>query len=212
MIQEHSLLVQRHARVYTLGNCTEETKYVWIACHGYGMLGRYFIEKFNELDLAKHFVIVPEALSRAYIDGMSGRVGATWMTSEDRENEIKDYIHYLNQLLETFPLQEHHKIIGFGFSQGVSTISRWANVYNGNIRHLCFWAGSIGNELMEKNNLMNIPTTLFVGDKDIYITPENKHAFEEKFKASKIPFKVINYEGDHSVDKKTLMHWVEEQL
>ena len=209
MVTEHTLIVQRHARIYTFGTFSSQTEFVWLACHGYGMLGRYFIEKFNDLDPDKHFIIVPEALSRAYLDGLSGRVGATWMTLEDREHEIIDYINYLNQVLQSFSIEEHHKIIGFGFSQGVSTITRWANVFPGKIHHLCLWAGSLGNELLEKNNLSDIPATLIIGSKDQCITPENKEAFKEKVLTAGLKFNIVEYDGDHSVDKNTLMQWVE---
>ncbi|MEZ4763957.1 MAG: hypothetical protein R3C26_12480 [Calditrichia bacterium] len=39
-------------------------------------------------------------MSRFYLQSTNGRIGATWMTREDRENEIADYLAYLNNLSE----------------------------------------------------------------------------------------------------------------
>ena len=50
--------------------------------------------------------MAPEALSRFYADVTPGRhgptstVGATWMTREDRENEIRDYVAYLDEMTD----------------------------------------------------------------------------------------------------------------
>src|SRR4051812_7128633 len=105
MATPHSITTPKTARVFTHGHISEKTKLVWIVAHGYGFLAEFFIEKFEELDPEEHFVIVPEALNRFYLKDMSGRAGASWMTTEDRENEIKDYISYLDNVYETLILK-----------------------------------------------------------------------------------------------------------
>ncbi|NJL13531.1 MAG: hypothetical protein HC913_11350 [Microscillaceae bacterium] len=97
-MQTHYLSVQKTARFATLHELTDQTRHIWFVCHGYGQLAPYFIQKFAVLPPESHFVVAPEALSRFYMDGFSGKVGATWMTREDRELEIKDYLAYLNQV------------------------------------------------------------------------------------------------------------------
>jgi hypothetical protein len=62
---------------------------------------RVFIQKFKELASENTLIVAPEALSRFYLNGFSGRVGATWMTKEARDTEILDYLNYLNKLLDT---------------------------------------------------------------------------------------------------------------
>lgn len=208
MTEEHSIIIEKHARIYTIGNLTQNTKYIWLVCHGYGMLGKYFIEKFNDLNLDENYIIVPEALSKAYIDGLSGKVGASWMTKEDRENEITDYINYLNTTFEQFIGNHQAKIIAFGFSQGVATITRWADATQHKINHLVLWAGSIGHELFEKNNLSNIPIQYIVGLNDEFITEENRKEISEQLEKNKLNYSVIEYEGKHSIDKQILNHLI----
>ena len=98
-MQEHHLEVKRTARYFTLGTLDENTEQIWFVLHGYGQLAQFFIKKFSVLDDGKTFLVAPEALSRFYLEGVTGRVGATWMTREERSNEVADYVFYLNQLV-----------------------------------------------------------------------------------------------------------------
>ena len=57
----------------------------------------YFIRKFRALfdDL---LVVAPEGMHRFYLQGSSGRVGASWMTKEAREDDIADNLRWLQEL------------------------------------------------------------------------------------------------------------------
>ena len=85
---------------------------------------------------------------------MNGRVVASWMTKDDRESEIEDYINYLNQVYEMIKEKNKNvKIIAFGFSQGSSTISRWISQKNYKIdcERLILWSGSFPMDVLEEN-------------------------------------------------------------
>ncbi len=98
----HHLPVGRTARYYTLGPIGAATRQVWFACHGYGQLAERFLQRFEPLDDGAHLIVAPEGLSRFYLSDnpRERRVGATWMTREDRLNEIADYVRYLDTLCE----------------------------------------------------------------------------------------------------------------
>ncbi len=100
-MKENHLKITKTARYYTLGELNDQTENVWFVIHGYGQLAEFFIKKFNVLNDGKTLIIAPEALSKFYLKEFTGRVGATWMTREDREHEIEDYINYLNTLYDT---------------------------------------------------------------------------------------------------------------
>ncbi|MBM3915983.1 MAG: hypothetical protein FJ349_00025 [Sphingomonadales bacterium] len=51
------------------------------ALHGYGQLGQFFFRQFNILN-DNWGIVVPEGPHRFYLEGSSGRVGASWMTKE----------------------------------------------------------------------------------------------------------------------------------
>src|ERR671913_1620 len=97
-ITPHALVVPRTARYYTLGPTHGFPRELWIVCHGYGQLASRFVSQFAALDDGTRLIVAPEALSRFYLDPIpkrrneaSPRVGASWMTREDRESEIADY-------------------------------------------------------------------------------------------------------------------------
>ena len=101
-MQEHTLTVDFKARYYTLGQLNKDTRQIWFVFHGYGQLARYFIRKFAILTNQQILVIAPEGLSRFYIEKVESsgrpndRVGASWMTKENRTVDIENYLHYLN--------------------------------------------------------------------------------------------------------------------
>src|SRR3989344_9498015 len=97
-MKEQHFTTQRTARYYTIGELNNKTKTIWIVLHGYMQSAAFFIKQFEVLKNDTTFIVAPEALSRAYVNGVSGKVGASWMTKEERESEIADYIFYLNSL------------------------------------------------------------------------------------------------------------------
>src|SRR5688572_13234288 len=90
------------ARYYKSGEINPSTKHIWLVLHGYGQLAQYFLKKFKSIMSTNTIVIAPEGLSKFYLETLqpegrkSDRVGATWMTRENREMDIRNYIHYLN--------------------------------------------------------------------------------------------------------------------
>jgi predicted esterase len=205
---EQHIQVTRTARYVTYGKLHDGTQQVWIACHGYGMLAAYFIKKFEALDPEKHFVIAPEALSRAYLDGMSGRVGASWMTKEDRETEIADYISYLDNLyvheLEG-KLSDGCKVIGLGFSQGCATISRWACATKHRVDGITLWGGSPGSELLHPQSALHRYQVHFVlGNKDEYFTEEVRQQFREGMQMAGFDWQLHTYDGGHALEESMI--------
>ena len=117
---DHTLKISKTAH-YSIAEPAlfDEHNKIWMVFHGYGQLAKYFIKKFDCLVTAGDVVVALEGLSRAYINGFTGRVGASWMTKEDRLIEIEDYQAYISQIhsavLERFGNQ---KVTVLGFSSG----------------------------------------------------------------------------------------------
>ena len=59
---------------------------------------QYFIKKFEQLKRPEILFVAPEGLHRFYLKGNAGRVGSSWMTKEDRLNDIDDYNRMLDQV------------------------------------------------------------------------------------------------------------------
>lgn len=207
MSQSHNIRVNRSARVYTHGKWSDTTEKIWLVAHGYGQLAAYFIKHFEVLDPNKHFVIAPEALSRAYLDGMTGRVGASWMTSEMREEEIGDYLAYLSAVIEEIVPQnylDHCDLIGFGFSQGAATISRWVHQNNYKCTAMVLWGGAPAKELFSVNSFCNLKIVFAIGSEDAYIKASGLKRLKEQVKEIGWSSEFHTYQGGHHLSSELI--------
>lgn len=207
---EHSLTVPRSARYYTLGTPSGQTKHLWIVCHGYGQLARYFLRHFRVLDDGATMIVAPEALSRFYLDGFSGRVGANWMTKEDRLSEIEDQATYLDLLLQEQlrQLPEDVQVTVLGFSQGGATVCRWLATGQLPVHRLILWAASFPEDISfeaGKTAFQNLPVAVVYGTQDIFITPETLERKQLLMTQLGITPQVYTFEGGHTIDPNTLL-------
>ncbi|MGH7679044.1 MAG: alpha/beta hydrolase, partial [Gemmatimonadaceae bacterium] len=65
---ERHIRVHRTARFYLLGAPAKQATELWVACHGYGQLAGGFAAALEPLADGGRTVVVPEALSRFYLD------------------------------------------------------------------------------------------------------------------------------------------------
>lgn len=217
--QEHSFSVQRTARYYQLGTPGPVTRRVWVVCHGYGQLAAYFIRHFAFLTENDPTVVVlaPEGLSRFYLNGTSGRVGATWMTREDRLSEIEDYVAYLNQLTDAILAQcpPEVPVTVLGFSQGAATVSRWLTRAQFRPARLVLWAGAFPPDmelLVAARLLGQVPVTLVCGTYDEYVTAAAVAQQQDSLRQLGVEPEIIWFEGRHQLDRAVLQQISEKPL
>jgi predicted esterase len=214
MGQENHIKVQRTARYFTWGHANPNTKYVWFVLHGYGQLAPYFIKKFEKLDPDTHFIVAPEALSRFYYNNMGGRVGATWMTSEDRLNEIEDYTFFLqsvyDKVLDENPaLSTCQNTTLLGFSQGATTVTRW--LMNGKVKfnRLIAWAGMLPHDMdfeKFKEILSNKECQVVYGLQDELFVKESFEGYLNDLKLKGFEPQVITFEGKHELNEEIILN------
>jgi predicted esterase len=207
------LRVPKTARVYSLGEFGASTCEVWITCHGYAQLAGRFIERFQSIVTDERAVIAPEGLHRFYLDPIDRsaeqrRVGATWMTREAREDDISDYIEYLDRVCEAMLSgQADARIVGFGFSQGTATITRWAAASARRLNRLILWGAGLPPDLdwsRAESRLRQVPVTLVVGRRDPFALPERIAEQETLLREHGVSFQTVYYDGDHRVDPAVL--------
>lgn len=153
--RERHIRVQRSARWYELGGGGAGVTEIWLVVHGYAQLARDFIAAFEPIATPARLIVAPEALSRFYTDVERGathqqaRVGATWMTREDREAEILDYVDYLDAVLDRVraAAPSAGRVVALGFSQGTATVSRWAVLGARAPDRLILWGGGPAEDL-----------------------------------------------------------------
>lgn len=213
-MQEHRLAVTRRARYFTLG-ATNPVEQVWFACHGYGQLAARFLEKLRALEDGHRYVVAPEGLSRFYLSERpeERRVGASWMTREDRLAEIEDYVPYLDAVYaDVFGRIDRARVrvYALGFSQGAATVSRWAALGTPRIDRLVLWGGDFPPDLeltqpAVADRLRAARLTLVYGRSDVFITPKVVAAIKGRFETHAIPYTTIPFEGGHALDDAVLM-------
>ncbi len=209
---ENELQINKTARYFTLGELNENTKQIWIVLHGYAQLANDFAEPFKQLAANNIFVIAPEALHRFYAKGFSGNVGATWMTKEAREHDIKDNIAYLNQLAAHLKIagRTDCKIVLLGFSQGVATVTRWFVNTNFKVDALIMFAGEIAAELRTNplHPAFAAAKNFFVyGTHDPLLPSFAPDALKELFAENNI--EVIEFDGKHEINANALLQIAE---
>lgn len=204
----HRMLVEKTAHYYSLGEAGEHVRYLWIVCHGYGQLARKFIRKFDFADPKEHFVLAPEGLSRFYWNGFSGEPVASWMTRENRLDEIRDYSVFLSSLYDSYKSRcPQAKVILFGFSQGVATQLRWMFRDFPDFDHLILYAGSLPEDLDYRTNsayLSQGKVHLWYGTEDEFITPEVLSRNEDLIRNNTLEVGLRSFSGRHQVDRKVV--------
>jgi len=211
MQNEQYITITQEVKYSSLGNISADTKKVWIVLHGYGQLSRFFIRKFSVLESPISFVIAPQATSKFYLKNNGGRVGANWMTKEDRLVDIRNYTTYLNQLYDSLKLPETVEVNVIGFSQGAATASRWLADGYVKASNLLLWSGIFPPDLdiintqnaLSKTNVYNI-----YGLVDPYFTTNKAKEQEAIITELKLDVKHIKFDGGHDIDSKTLEQFV----
>ncbi|WP_022822920.1 alpha/beta hydrolase [Hymenobacter norwichensis] len=214
LAHEHHLVVSRTARYFQLGELSKHTQQVWVVCHGYGQLAEYFIRHFAALVAPDPTLVVvaPEGLSRFYLENNTngrGRIGATWMTREDRHAEIEDYTNYLNQLASHIfaTTTTNVGVTVLGFSQGAATVSRWLTRAQFKPRRLVLWAGVFPPDMelpVAAHLLQNLPVTLVAGTEDPFVGPEKLAAQQEYLTSLGVGLDVLRFNGKHALHADTL--------
>lgn len=202
--------VRKTARYFTLGHLSPETQAVWFVCHGYGQLANYFLKKFDVLENEQTFVVAPEALNRFYLQGFTGRIGATWMTKEERLSEIEDYINYLNQLYDKILLDRDISKIQInilGFSQGIATVCRWITSRGMKVDNLILWAGQLPADMnLDLSREVLAQTTMYViyGLQDEFLTNIPHDEYVKKFSVAGFTPHILSFDGKHEIHRETL--------
>ena len=203
MMQEDQFSTPRSARYFTLGS-PQHAADVWLVCHGYGQLASRFLERFRPIEAERRCIVAPEGLSRFYLTESPAerRVGASWMTREDRLHEIDDYVRYLDGVYGNV-VPRNARVTALGFSQGTATVCRWAGLGSSRIDRLIVWGGEVPPDLDLKR--LRVPgLTIVYGTRDELFTPKIIAATEERLRANQIGYELMPFEGGHEIDETTL--------
>jgi predicted esterase len=217
---ERRIQVARTARYHLVGDPSVAEE-VWFVLHGYGQLAARFLTGFAALPGAggRRVVVAPEALSRFYLErevgphGRTSRVGASWMTSADREGEIRDYVGYLDRVAaevgEGIRPGLRKRLVVLGFSQGSETASRWVAYGSVAPAQLILWGGGLAEDLdmaRAARAMKEVQVTLVIGDRDSW-GQERAAASVARLQAAGIPVETVVYPGEHRIEGEVLLRF-----
>ncbi|MFI5312300.1 MAG: alpha/beta hydrolase [Gemmatimonadales bacterium] len=218
-IRTESIEVRRTALVAMLGPegpALAGVRELWYVLHGYSMRAAPFLEAFRKIAGDTRLLVAPEALSRFYHGTLSpgahkaAPVVASWMTRDERDAEIADYLFYLDTL--------HAKVMSrfagvtprvtvLGFSQGGATAARWIAAGRVKAARLVVWGSALAPDLdlaTPGSPLRSVETVFVVGSRDAYITPKIVAAELARMRAAQFPFRQVSYDGEHWLDDGVL--------
>ncbi len=201
---EHFLKSEKTFRYFTQGNILEAKKLIYVL-HGYGQLAEFFLKNFQELD-SDYYVVAPEGMHRFYLQGNSGRVGASWMTKEARDQDIDDTLQWLNHLDDKICSQmSFEKKIILGFSQGGATAARWNNLGEIKANTFIAWASvfppDLANTISDRMNEKQ-ENYFLIGTNDEYFIGKDREDILDYYK--KKHFKTIVFNGKHAINREAL--------
>lgn len=217
----HHIRVQRTARYFTLGGAADVgTTSWWFVLHGYGQLAGEFIRFFADVAGDDSVVVAPEAMNRFYVvnpDVAPARdrpVGATWMTREDRESEVADYVEYLDSVFDEVTgggLIDGARVNVIGFSQGAATAARWVAHGRVTATRLVLWGGLVPPDadlVRGPTALRGVPPTFVLGSRDHYVSDAALDDDVARLSRAGIESSVIRFDGGHAVSRSVLRQLV----
>ena len=210
-LQAHlSMKVPRTAHYALLGQSDSPPEDCWFVCHGYGQLAHRFLRRFEPASRPGRLIVAPEGLSRFYVDGTNGTVGASWMTREGRDAEIEDHLRYLDALtgllLPDSDGEQPNLVLGF--SQGCATASRWAARGLARPATLVLWGELPAYDLTDadyhKLGSQGTRVRLVVGRQDPYLSLPAVERAAQSIEQHGLAVDIVAYDGGHEIDGSTL--------
>lgn len=224
----HNIRVARTARFATVGAAPANAQRLWMVFHGYGQLAAEFAQPFADVVPEDTRVVAPEGLSRFYgqmprRDGSHlTRVGATWLTREARDDDLRDVLAMLHAVYartvgEIVAARGAPPVVGvLGFSQGVAMAVRWtAHLASAPpvalaaalpVRHV-WWAGNLPHD-MDADVLRTVfaaaQCEVVIGTRDTLLTDDARTSLMAACNTVGVTPTVREFSGGHRLDTPTL--------
>lgn len=219
----HRITVARTARYATVGADAADAARLWIAFHGYAHRAEDFVAPFAESVPTDTRVVAPEGLSRFYLemprpDGAHlARTGASWLTRDDREDELRDAMAMLHAVVA----REHASITAargmppalgvLGFSQGVAMSMRWVADAASNpaltmetpVSAHVLWAGGMAHDVSNEHMRAawtNTAVHVVAGERDRFASEDARTNLRARMTAIGVSAEEHAFDGGHRLD------------
>lgn len=180
----------------------------WLLLHGYGERADEFLDRTSGLLAGgRGELIAPEGISRFYTRGGRGAIGASWMTSLMRAEEIDEYVGMVERVLEVCAVPPGAPLNVLGFSQGGATAMRVALRSSRPVHRLVLWGAGFEEEELRtwSDQLGRIGEFLLVaGQSDRIVRREVIDRTAAAIAALGGGVRVVSHPGGHELDADLL--------
>jgi predicted esterase len=218
-VREYHIRVARAARYDVLGpEAGSRVREIWYVLHGYGQLASTFVRLFEPVDDGTRLIVAPEALNRFYMVDVATApaaerpVGATWMTREDRLNEIEDYVAYLDavaaEVQSRVPPGSTPRVVLLGFSQGGATAARWAALGKLRPTDVVLWGALLPPDLdlmASEQPLREASLHIVIGARDRFVIDSRIADEERRLRRGALAYDLVRYDGGHGIGRGALV-------
>jgi predicted esterase len=232
-ITTHHVAVTRTARYAVTGAAPIDTTELWLVLHGYGQRAADFIAPFAEAAPTGTRVLAAEGLSRFYLElprsdgGHLHRTGATWLTRDDRDEDIRDTLGMLDAVVdgELAGVRAAHgglpRLHLLGFSQGVAMSMRWAADRgaragaNVPLATHVLWAGGLAHDVTDDAMRAAWGQTavhVVTGERDRFASETFRRAITERLTAIGQPLTTHTFAGGHRLHTPLLHQLMSEAM
>lgn len=222
-VSMHNITVARTARYAVVGAAPEQAARLWIAFHGYAHRAEDFVAPFAECVPTDTRVIAPEGLSRFYLElprpdgGHLTRTGASWLTRDDRDDELRDAISMLHavvarEVAAIVAARGAPPVIGvLGFSQGVAMSMRWVANASTNpalgqhtpISAHVLWAGGLAHDVPDdalRESWQSTQVHVVAGERDKFASDATRATVRTRLGSIGVKSNEHSFDGGHRLD------------
>lgn len=209
-MKEKHITTLKSSRYFLLGELSHKTRDIWILFHGYGQLASEMLNSFKGFENDQRVFVAPEGFSRFYKKGFFGQVGASWMTKEDRDSEIKDYLLFINNIYKQVSAEVNvvkSSINLFGFSQGAAAAFRVFADNKFKVDNLVLFASPPPSDVdLRKIRILSASTSIKVlaGRNDKLVDLSKMKEGVQPLLDNKVKFDLIEFDGGHEITESVL--------
>ncbi len=170
-----------------------------VGFHGYAQSAEDMLAELELIPGSERWTLVSvQGLHRFYARGQ-GKVVASWMTREDREQAIADNLGYVNRVVSEAirGAGDQATIVFLGFSQGVAMAYRAAVMGERRASGLIAIGGDVPPDVKEASADRFPPILLAAGESDEWYTAVKADEDEVFLRARGLRHEVFRYAGGH---------------
>jgi predicted esterase len=170
-----------------------------VGFHGYAQSAEDMLAELELIPGSERWTLVSvQGLHRFYARG-HGKVVASWMTREDREQAIADNLGYVNRVVggALEGVGAEATVVFLGFSQGVAMAYRAAVLGERRASGLIAIGGDVPPDVKEASADRFPPILLAAGESDEWYTAARAEEDEVFLRARGLRHEVFRYAGGH---------------